>query len=899
MRLISILTALLLSFIQISVFAQAQLLKTRSFSIYSDKVIQDNFQAQAKSSTEITSDYKSSFKKNTSRNLVLKFSINGSDNERKPGQDHHFTLSSDKLTDTAYFKFAQSDPAEYYQPQQRAFLEHDEDLLIRLDMRDVISDLKSKGYYEAADGSKIRSDQFEGVYVAGGTLPLDWNFPQLKERKQFQLQDPDGDGIYEVKIHFEKVFTPAGQTESRRLWKLTKDISAYPQYKSPNILIDALYNMALEEMIMDIRPDGAFMAGAQWEGVWTRDISYSILLSLAIVNPDASKTSLMAKVKNGRIIQDTGTGGAWPVSSDRMVWALAAWEIYKVTGDKQWLKQVYSIIKKSYQSDILTIYDKKTGLMNGESSFLDWREQSYPAWMDPKDIYLSKNLGTNAVHFQAYNILAQMARVLGEPSDEYLRIAERIKKAMNKYLWIDDKGYYGQYLYGREYFSLSPKSEALGEALTVLFDIAESHKQNQIVERTPVMDFGIPTIYPQIPNIPPYHNNSVWPFVESFWALASAKVNNVNSVKLAMASIYRAAALFLTNKENIVVSTGDHMGTEINSDRQLWSLAGNLALTYRLIYGMNFEDNRLILKPFIPEEFNGERALTNFKYRNSILDITLEGYGNRIKSVTIDGKTVKDAVIPGNMKGKHNIVIRMANNTFENSSVNLVNDLIAPETPQLKFSDSLLRWDKTEGADRFALYRNGTKLFETKELSIKPNTSELFSQYQVLALSGNLTESFLSAPVNLYKRSNKEVIEAETINRYKANQYSGFTGDGYIKLSKDENKTINFTVTVPNSGGYSIDFRYSNGNGPINTDNKCAIRNLKIDGNFAGAVILPQRGDGSWTDWGYSNPVSATLTAGSHNLELYFDEINDNMNGTENSALLDHIRITEVRNNGK
>ncbi|MGE5681198.1 MAG: MGH1-like glycoside hydrolase domain-containing protein, partial [Bacillota bacterium] len=594
-----------------------------------------------------------------------------------------------------------------------------------------------------------------------------------------------------------------------------------------------------------------------------------------------------------------GTGGAWPVSSDRMVWALAAWEIYKVTGDKQWLKQIYSIIKKSYQSDILTIYDKKTGLMNGESSFLDWREQSYPAWMDPKDIYLSKNLGTNAVHFQAYNILAQMARVLGEPSDEYLRIAERIKKAMNKYLWIDDKGYYGQYLYGREYFSLSPKSEALGEALTVLFDIAESHKQNQIVERTPIMDFGIPTIYPQIPNIPPYHNNSVWPFVESFWALASAKVNNVNSVKLAMASIYRAAALFLTNKENIVVSTGDHMGTEINSDRQLWSLAGNLALTYRLIYGMNFENNRLILKPFIPEEFNGERALTNFKYRNSILDITLEGYGNRIKSVTIDGKTVKDAVIPGNMKGKHNIVIRMANNTFENSSVNLVNDLIAPETPQLKFSDSLLRWDKTEGADRFALYRNGTKLFETKELSIKPNTSELFSQYQVLALSGNLTESFLSAPVNLYKRSNKEVIEAETINRYKANQYSGFTGDGYIKLSKDENKTINFTVTVPNSGGYSIDFRYSNGNGPINTDNKCAIRNLKIDGNFAGAVILPQRGDGSWTDWGYSNPVSATLTAGSHNLELYFDEINDNMNGTENSALLDHIRITEVRNNGK
>ena len=30
----------------------------------------------------------------------------------------------------------------------------------------------------------------------------------------------------------------------------------------------------------------------------------------------------------GRIVQDTGSGGAWPVSTDRMVWLLAAWEVY-------------------------------------------------------------------------------------------------------------------------------------------------------------------------------------------------------------------------------------------------------------------------------------------------------------------------------------------------------------------------------------------------------------------------------------------------------------------------------------------------------------------------------------------------------------------------------------------
>ncbi|HAQ19743.1 MAG TPA: hypothetical protein DCR40_11000 [Prolixibacteraceae bacterium] len=46
----------------------------------------------------------------------------------------------------------------------------------------------------------------------------------------------------------------------------------------------------------------------------------------------------MKKVKNGHIIQDTGTGGAWPVSSNRVVWAMAAWEIYTYTGDRNWLE---------------------------------------------------------------------------------------------------------------------------------------------------------------------------------------------------------------------------------------------------------------------------------------------------------------------------------------------------------------------------------------------------------------------------------------------------------------------------------------------------------------------------------------------------------------------------------
>ena len=122
-------------------------------------------------------------------------------------------------------------------------------------------------------------------------------------------------------------------------WKRKNDLSAYPQLKSDNLLHTAIYNMGLDEMVNDVEPDTTLRTGKEWAGVWTRDVSYSIILSMAYMQPEASMISLMKKVNpSGQIIQDTGSGGAWPISTDRMVWVLAAWEIYKVTGDRAWLE---------------------------------------------------------------------------------------------------------------------------------------------------------------------------------------------------------------------------------------------------------------------------------------------------------------------------------------------------------------------------------------------------------------------------------------------------------------------------------------------------------------------------------------------------------------------------------
>jgi hypothetical protein len=81
----------------------------------------------------------------------------------------------------------------------------------------------------------------------------------LANKPNLQLQDDDQDGIYELTVPISK-YQQAEESEVRQTWTLTQDISRYPQYKSEQVLCDALYNLSLEELLQDVRKDGALMA---------------------------------------------------------------------------------------------------------------------------------------------------------------------------------------------------------------------------------------------------------------------------------------------------------------------------------------------------------------------------------------------------------------------------------------------------------------------------------------------------------------------------------------------------------------------------------------------------------------------------------------------------------------
>jgi hypothetical protein len=487
-----------------------------------------------------------------------------------------------------------------------------------------------------------------------------------------------------------------------------------------------------------------------------------------------------------------------------------------------------------------------------------------------------------------------MAGLMNEQEDaqKYIEQASRIRNGIQKYLWMSSKGYYAQYLYGRNYKSVSPKSEALGEALSVLFDVAQADQQKSVVAQTPVNAFGIPCIYPQIPGILPYHNNAVWPFVESYWALASAKAGNQESVLKCIGDIYRASAMFVTNKENFVVSNGDYAGTQINSSNMLWSLSGNIALVYKLLFGMHYNENSLQFKPFVPEALAGKRSLTNYKYRDAVLDITLNGYGNQIKTITIDGRTLANATIPATLKGRHTIVIYLTNN-IANAKINLAPLYTTTQTPLVKYKNGLLSWPSTPGANHYKILKDGKAIANTTSLSAAVDSSH-YSEYQVIGVDARGVESFASEPVEVVPAKALTKLELEDIYPKSDLPYQGYSGSGFVEISTTSNLTLNIDVDVKESGKYAISFGYSNGNGPINTENKCAIRTLNVNDQFAGTMVFPQRGKGEWSVWGLTNPVTVDLKKGKNNLSLLYKSANANMNGDVNQAMVDYIRVIKL-----
>ena len=718
------------------------------------------------------------------------------------------------------------------------------------------------------DDVEFRRDrEFKWKYVgAGQTEHLFYATPST----------PDAHVEVTVTDRFGRRYTKDGNYNFCGIESTAKtDVPEHPIYgrfKGTDKVETDLYNLALDEMVQDIEDDGTFRTGELWGGVWTRDVSYSAILSLAHLEPEVLKTSLMRKVDDrGRIIQDTGTGGSWPCSVDRVIWTVAAYEAYLETGDMEWLENVYDITMRTLIADQTVAFDPETGLYRGESSFIDWRHQSYPEWMQCVDIAGSECLGTNAVYYQVYNLMSSMAKALGdkESAAVWAKRAATIKNGINTYLWMPEKGYYAQYLYGRNHLAVSPRSETLGESLCVLFGIASKEQAESIFKNMPVSEFGPTIFWPQIASQFNYHNNAVWPFVTAFYGLAAAKAGNEAALEHAIRTNTTYAAISGTNYENRVASTGSHE-TQLNSPRQLWSVAGNLGLWRRALLGMEYTPDGIAFAPSVPRSMKGLRTLTAIRYRNMVLDVTVSGCGNIVKNFTLDGKPCDRHFVSAELTGRHSVCIEMTYDWYETPGT----IDIRPYTPDIAVPEAALdgmklSWEAVEGAGSYKILRNGKCLAE----GVAATSYELpcEGEYAVIAVTPAAVESFMSEPVRVYG----------SVAEWKCEK----------KLDEQAGVQLVTKVKAAKEGEYFIDWNYSNGNGDLTQYNKCSNRSVYVDGRFVGVVVLPQRGD-DWNDCGWTNRIPVHLTKGRHTVGLVYGQDNININVETDCAIVHTIRLT-------
>jgi len=411
------------------------------------------------------------------------------------------------------------------------------------------------------------------------------------------------------------------------------------------------------------------------------------------------------------------------------------------------------------------------------------------------------------------------------------------------------------------------------------------------MRNAPVVAYGTPSFWPYIAGERFYHNATVWPFVTAYWTWAAAEGGNTAAVQAGLDDATRSTALFLTNKENTVAATGHYEGTALNSDRQLWSVAGSLAATYRLLFGIRLEPGQMVFRPMVPPSYAGERTLRGMRYRGATLDITVRGYGDSVASAQLDGAPIARAEVAASLVGAHRIDMTM-NGHWPSSLTHVVENRFAPGTPRLALHGRKLRWQKVQGATRYVVYRDGQPLARTTRTELGIGARDGLDEYQVLAVNVVGDESFLSAPVRVVPYGTEQLVKpaGDSLERESA----GFTGDGYLRLTRERNVRVTVPVTVDRAATYAIDLRYANGNGPVNTEDKVAVRTLLVDGDTAGVVVLPQRGVNRWSEWGWSNVVHVPLTPGAHTVAIVYTPFDENMNRHENTALLDVIRITPV-----
>jgi glycogen debranching enzyme len=439
---------------------------------------------------------------------------------------------------------------------------------------------------------------------------------------------------------------------------------------------DALHNL-METNTVWYEGDHVIRAGADYARPWTRDGSLNGMMAGSLLEPGIAENTLWHITEKRQTVR-----GQW---WDRMIWVIAAWHHYKVTGDRDFLRQACDCAAASLENHRREFFVEEYGLFRGPSHLCDGIAgypdppavntdgQSSYCEDYPNLVYIMPT-SLQAIYYGAYRAAADMARSLQREQSEITRwegYAAELREQATRHLWVPELHRYGYFVHGKgpKAGQLETHQEGAGLAYALLFGLADEQQSREIMDHFHNQPYGMTCVWPHFARFsdqrPGRHNVLVWPQMNAYWALATLRRGRPDLFHWEFDNVTRLLHSTSPDIREIYDSIHGTPNGGIQSGKQweathhqTWGATGYLGMIYRGIFGLQFDEDGIRFQPNLPAKW-GVCRLNGLIYRDAKFNITLTGSGSQVARFELDGEVRRPAALPATTSGEHTVHIHL------------------------------------------------------------------------------------------------------------------------------------------------------------------------------------------------------------------------------------------------
>lgn len=570
------------------------------------------------------------------------------------------------------------------------------------------------------------------------------------------------------------------------------------------------------------------------------------------------------------------SGYRWPVVNCQSNVAASVVDIVRVTGDKDLDRRLRELASSILHEDCRWLRDPRTGLFRGASPDLI-SLNVFPYSVNAADIAATISYSDNLDHIILLDYLSasqydsyssgrhDQSDRYGITAEQYAAMRDTVADAIDTYLWLPDKGFYAAMLYGQPFATSLHAADIAAQARGVNFGVTHEAIATAMIAKTPVDADAIRAIYPS-----PASQHRPDPMTSAQWAIAAARTGNRSafntSLAMTIASLFDSAATGFSPLKSIILR--GMAGIDTSSA------------------------DELRFAPYITPEMSGQLEISGLKYRNAIIDITINGHGNIISTFALDERVQSTPTLKSTLTGRHHVSITLVGSDDATDNVNIQPMATLAPPPALTWSDDG-RTATISGQNISAtlLYLNGQLI---EQMSQSTYTLPVQSPTTVVTMVSVANEQpGYAAPTHLYAPHTISVRYTDIARPYARSLRDKRLAHTYVESTRYRNRTLTASVSVDSPGQYYLTIGYLNGEGIVNPDRRYALRSLRVNDDKGRLIVFAQLTPDDWRhdrDWqsstGLTPPVRVSLVKGDNKIALeYFSTDEATFNHDTNTLI--------------